>query len=218
MESHKVKAVDNISLEIEDGIFAVILGNSGSGKSTLLHMIGGLDKPTAGKVSVNGRELQQMSKREAAYYRNITLGFVFQSFYLENKYSAFENVELPLIQQKLTKQERVERITEALRKVGLSERVLHKAAELSGGEQQRVAIARAIVNNPDIILADEPTGNLDTKNGEEIMNLLQSLCQQGKTVIMVTHNVEQVKYADLIIRIKDGRIDKLEKRERVLND
>ncbi len=218
MENHEVKAVDNISLDIDDGMFVVILGNSGSGKSTLLHMIGGLDKPTQGRISVNGQELQKMSKREAANYRNRTLGFVFQSFYLENKYSAFENVELPLIQQKLTKQERVEKITEALRKVGLAERVLHKASELSGGERQRVAIARAIVNNPEIILADEPTGNLDTKTGEDIMCLLQQLCRQGTTVVVVTHNLEQVKYADMVIRIKDGKIQSLERRERGQND
>lgn len=218
MESHEVKAVDNINLNIKDGTFVIILGNSGSGKSTLLHMIGALDKPTSGMISVNGQKLHKMSRKESAYYRNRTLGFVFQSFYLESKYTAYENVELPLIQQKLSKQDRVKKITDALNKVGLAERILHKASELSGGEQQRVAIARAIVNNPDIILADEPTGNLDTKTGEDIMNLLKGLCRQGKTVVLVTHNVEQVKYADMIIKIKDGKIDRLEKRESGQND
>lgn len=213
MESHEVKAVDNINLNIKDGTFVIILGNSGSGKSTLLHMIGALDNPTSGMISVNGQKLHKMSRKESAHYRNRTLGFVFQSFYLESKYTAYENVELPLIQQKLSKQDRVKKITDALNKVGLAERILHKASELSGGEQQRVAIARAIVNNPDIILADEPTGNLDTKTGEDIMNLLKGLCRQGKTVVLVTHNVEQVKYADMIIKIKDGKIDRLEKRE-----
>ena len=213
MDCHEVKALNNINLQIGEGLFIVILGNSGSGKSTLLHLIGGLDKPTSGKIFVGEQELQKMTQLEAANYRNKKIGFVFQSFYLEKKYTVFDNVELPLIQKKISREERTKIVVEAIKKVGLSERILHKASQLSGGEQQRVAIARAIVNEPDIILADEPTGNLDSKRGEEIMELLLGLCKQGKTVIVVTHNKEQVKYANVVIEMKDGEVCSIQKQE-----
>ncbi|MBN2015930.1 ABC transporter ATP-binding protein [Candidatus Dojkabacteria bacterium] len=203
----EIRALDGVSFDVQDGELIAIIGPSGSGKSTLLHMIGGLDTLDKGEINVGEQNLGKLKDKELARYRNSTIGFIFQQFNLQPKYSALENVELPLIFSGIAKKERQERAKDALRKVGLEQRLSHKPTELSGGQQQRVCIARAIVNSPNIILADEPTGNLDSKSGEKIIELLRSLKENmGVTIIVVTHDDRIAHKADRILRILDGKI------------
>jgi putative ABC transport system ATP-binding protein len=211
-----IRAVDQISLEVRTGEFLALLGASGSGKSTLLNLIAGLDRPSSGAILARGRDLAAMSSEELASHRNQTIGIVFQSFQLLPRMTLEENVELPLRLAEMPRGERPTRVREALERVGLGARVKHRPTELSGGEQQRAAIARALVNRPMILLADEPTGNLDTKTGEEIMSLIAEIHRPpsgpGRTIIMVTHErglAEQ--YADRIVTLSDGAISREER-------
>ena len=201
------KALDDVSLTIDKPL-TIILGKSGSGKSTLLHAIGTLDNDYQGEIIINKMVLKDKKEKEQALFRNKNLGFVFQKFYLEPEYTVFENVLVPLFVQKMSKKERNERVNEALMKVGLLDKSKNKAKNISGGEAQRVAIARALVVNPDIVLADEPCGNLDTLNGRAIMDIFKSISKEGRMVIIVTHNNEHLKYADDIIKLEDGKIVK----------
>lgn len=199
-------ALENVNISIEKGEFVSIMGPSGCGKSTLLNIVGLLDTPTSGTVSIDGVTLGKMSDSKLAAFRNAKLGFVFQSFHLINSLNVFDNVELPLLYRSTGAAERKARVKEVLTRVGLSHRMRHMPSQLSGGQCQRVAIARAIVGNPEIILADEPTGNLDSKMGAEVMDLLHTLNKEdGRTIMMVTHNEEQAKLTDRIIRFFDGR-------------
>lgn len=199
-------ALENVNIDIEKGEFVSIMGPSGCGKSTLLNIIGLLDTPTSGTVSIDGTALGKMSDSHLAAFRNAKLGFVFQSFHLINSLNVMDNVELPLIYRSMSSSERTKRVREVLDRVGLGHRIRHMPSQLSGGQCQRVAIARAIVGNPEIVLADEPTGNLDSKMGAEVMDLLHSLNKDdGRTIVMVTHNEEQAKQTDRIIRFFDGR-------------
>lgn len=199
-----VHALKDANLVIEDGKFTAILGKSGSGKSTLMNIIGALDSPTSGTIESNGVILNELSKNDLAKYRNKTTGFVFQSFYLEPTFTVLENVAMPLTIAGEDKKEREEKATKIIEELGLSDKINKKASELSGGQKQRVSIARALVHDPDIVLADEPTGNLDSQNGAEVMALLKKIVEKGKSVILVTHNMEDAKNADNIIEIKDG--------------
>lgn len=199
-------ALENVNISIEKGEFVSVMGPSGCGKSTLLNIVGLLDTPTSGTVSIDGVTLGKMSDSKLAAFRNAKLGFVFQSFHLINSLNVYDNVELPLLYRSMSTSERSERVKEVLKRVGLSHRMRHMPSQLSGGQCQRVAIARAIVGNPEIILADEPTGNLDSKMGAEVMDLLHTLNKEdGRTIMMVTHNEEQAKLTDRIIRFFDGR-------------
>ena len=199
-------ALENVNIAIEKGEFVSVMGPSGCGKSTLLNIVGLLDTPTSGTVSIDGTTLRKMSDNRLAAFRNAKLGFVFQSFHLINSLNVLDNVELPLIYRSMSASERSRRVREVLDRVGLSHRMRHMPSQLSGGQCQRVAIARAIVGNPEIILADEPTGNLDSKMGAEVMDLLHSLNKDdGRTIMMVTHNEEQAKLTYRIIRFFDGR-------------
>lgn len=199
-------ALENVNLEIKKGEFVSIMGPSGCGKSTLLNIIGLLDKPTSGSVAINDTIASEMKDKALSAFRNKTLGFVFQSFHLINSLNVIDNVELPLLYRKMSARERSRLAREVLERVGLSHRLRHMPAQLSGGQCQRVAIARAIVGNPDIILADEPTGNLDSKMGAEVMDLLHRLNQEdGRTIVMVTHNEEQARHTSRIVRFFDGR-------------
>ncbi|MDD3439746.1 MAG: ABC transporter ATP-binding protein [Clostridiaceae bacterium] len=202
-----VKALDNISLSIKQHEFVSIVGPSGSGKSTLMNMIGCLDVPTSGEYRLDGMEVSGLTDDQLAYIRNHKIGFVFQGFNLIQKLNALENVELPLIYQGIPTRERYERSMEALKLVGLEDRIHHRPAELSGGQQQRVAIARALVGNPQIILADEPTGNLDSKSGKDIINLLKELHLKGSTIVLITHDNDIAMMAERIVRIQDGQIN-----------
>ena len=199
-----VHALKNVNLVIEDGKFTCILGKSGSGKSTLMNILGALDKPTSGKVYSNGVDLCALNEDQLAEYRNKSTGFVFQSFCLEPSYSVLENVVMPLTIAGIRRKEREERGREVLIKLGLGDKIYKKANELSGGQKQRVSIARALVRNPDVILADEPTGNLDSQNGAEVMTLFKDIVAMGKSVILVTHNADDARNAENVIRIKDG--------------
>jgi len=201
-----VKALDNVSFSINKGDFIAIIGPSGSGKSTLMNMIGCLDTPDSGEYFLDGQNVFQLKSKQLADIRNHKIGFIFQSFNLLTKQSAFENVELPLIYRGLNSKERKEVALTALQKVGLMERACHKPTELSGGQQQRVAIARALAGNPPILLADEPTGALDSKTGIEVMKLIKDLNKQGHTIILITHDLEIAKQAKRVIRIQDGRL------------
>ena len=201
-----VHALKDIDLVIEDGKFTCILGKSGSGKSTLMNIIGALDTPTSGKVFNNKTDLSALNEDQLADYRNKTTGFVFQSFYLEPSYTVLENVVMPLTIAGMKRKEREEMGKEILIKLGLEDKIYKRANELSGGQKQRVSIARALVRNPDLILADEPTGNLDSQNGAEVMALFKEIVKMGKSVVLVTHNAEDAKNADNIVRIKDGVI------------
>jgi len=204
----EVQALANVNIQIDKGEFTAIVGPSGSGKSTLMHIIGLLDSPTSGLVYLEGKKISDLSENELAVLRNEHIGFVFQSFNLLRRASALENVLLPLLYSQVVKKERAKKAHFALEIVGLGDRLNHTASQLSGGQQQRVAIARALVNNPSIILADEPTGNLDSKSGGEIMNLLHNLNKAGITIILVTHELDIAKGAKRIIEIKDGKIIK----------
>ena len=202
----ETQALDNVNLEIEKGSFVSIMGPSGCGKSTLLNIMGLLDNPSSGQIEIAGVVADNMNEKALASFRNSTLGFVFQSFHLINSLSVTDNVMLPLLYRNMKGKERNLLVSEALEKVGLSHRINHRPSQLSGGQCQRVAIARAIVGSPEIILADEPCGNLDSKMSADIMELLQRLNREfGKTVVMVTHNEEQARQTDRIIRFFDGR-------------
>ena len=199
-------ALENVNLDVEKGEFVSIMGPSGCGKSTLLNIMGLLGAPSSGKIEINGTSVENMKDKELAAFRNKTLGFVFQSFHLINSLNVIDNVELPLLYRKMPAKERTRLAKEVLERVGLSHRMRHMPTQLSGGQCQRVAIARAIVGNPEIILADEPTGNLDSKMGAEVMELLHKLNKEdGRTIVMVTHNEEQAKQTSRTIRFFDGR-------------
>lgn len=199
-------ALENVNLDVIKGEFVSIMGPSGCGKSTLLNIMGLLDAPSSGKIEINGTSVESMKDKELAAFRYKTLGFVFQSFHLINSLNVIDNVELPLLYRKMAAKERTRLAKEVLERVGLSHRMRHMPTQLSGGQCQRVAIARAIVGNPEIILADEPTGNLDSKMGAEVMELLHKLNKEdGRTIVMVTHNEEQAKQTSRTIRFFDGR-------------
>ncbi|MEA5047828.1 MAG: ABC transporter ATP-binding protein [Eubacteriales bacterium] len=202
----EVRALDGASLTIREGEFVSIIGPSGSGKSTLMNIIGCLDVADSGEYILDGQSIEQYSEEELARIRNKKIGFVFQNFNLLSRMSAQANVELPLIYQRIHLNERKERASRALERVGLKERSMHKPAELSGGQQQRVAIARALATDPAILLADEPTGNLDSKTGEDIMALFHELHKAGDTIIVITHNEEIARQAQRRIRIMDGHV------------
>lgn len=201
----KVEALRGVSFEVFEGEYVIIIGPSGSGKSTLLHILGCLDRPTKGKVLIEGEEVSRMGDRRLAQVRNRKIGFVFQSYNLLPRLTALENVELPMIYAGVPAKERKRRAKELLELVGLGDRLHHRPNQLSGGQQQRVAIARALANDPVFILADEPTGNLDTKTGEEILELFRKLHEMGKTLVVVTHNLEMVDEGTCIVRIRDGK-------------
>lgn len=205
-EEVETQALENINLNVLKGEFLSIMGPSGCGKSTLLNIMGLLDSPTSGSIEINGTRMENVSDKELAAFRNRTLGFVFQSFHLINSLNVIDNVELPLLYRKMSSSERTALAKQVLERVGLSHRMKHMPTQLSGGQCQRVAIARAIVGNPDIILADEPTGNLDSKMGAEVMELLHKLNQEdGRTIVMVTHNEAQAKQTTRTIHMLDGR-------------
>lgn len=207
MGEETINALAGINLEIGQGEFVSIVGPSGSGKSTLLNIIGGLDSPTKGNIIVDGQDLSKASDSELSSYRNKKIGFVFQTFNLQPTYNALENVALPLVFARVPFGKRSQIAKEALETVGLGDRVRHKPSELSGGERQRVGIARALVNNPKILLADEPTGNLDSKARERIMELLAELNKErGLTLLLVTHDLESAKSADRMLNMRDGQI------------
>jgi len=206
-----VRALNGVTLNVEENEYIAIMGPSGSGKSTLMNMIGCLDTPTSGEYILNGNRVSELEDAELAQVRNREIGFVFQTFNLLPRTDCLSNVELPLIYSGIKSSERKKRATETLTRVGLGDRVDHKPNELSGGQRQRVAIARALVNNPSILLADEPTGNLDTKTGEEIMNLFEELYRAGNTIIVVTHENEIAEHARRIVRLRDGLIETDEK-------
>lgn len=207
MGNQTVNALQSISISIERGEYVAFMGPSGSGKSTLMNIVGCLDTPTTGTYMLNNKLVSEMTENELADTRNKEIGFVFQTFNLLPRASALENIALPLIYAGYNKSERNEMAMQALENVGLAERAHHKPNELSGGQRQRIAIARALVNNPSIILADEPTGNLDTKTSYDIMNLFQELHDKGNTIIMVTHEDDIAHYAHRIIRLRDGLIE-----------
>ena len=209
----KVEALKGVSFYVDKGEFVAIMGPSGSGKSTLMHIIGCLDKPTEGNFVIGGKDVSKLNDDKLAEIRNKSIGFVFQQFNLLSRNSILHNVETPLIYAGIKTKKRRELSIQALESVGLSDRAKHKPNEISGGEKQRVAIARALVNNPLIILADEPTGNLDTKTGEEIMKIFDKLYQEGHTIIMVTHDVEIARHAQRIIHLRDGLIEKDEAKQ-----
>jgi len=205
----EVRALDGISFTLEEGEFAAIVGPSGSGKSTLMNVLGTIDKPTHGEVYINDTPTAKMNDDQLAAFRNKELGFVFQAFNLINGLTAEENVAMPLMMQQMSEEQRLKKAAEVLRVLGLGERLRFLPTKLSGGEQQRVAIARALVNDPTMILADEPTGDLDTKSGEAVVKLLSSISKERKvTVVMVTHNTDITKYCDRIIYIRDGKKEK----------
>jgi len=205
-EKIKVQALKSITLSLETNKIYAIMGHSGSGKSTLMHILGLLDRPTSGQYFLNNRDVSKLSDRQQAHIRNREIGFVFQAYNLLPRYSVYKNVEMPLTYSQVSGADRKKRINKLLEQVGLGHRINHKPNELSGGERQRVAIARALIMNPTVILADEPTGNLDTKTEKEIMALLSDLKDDSRTIVLVTHEVEIAEYADSIIRIRDGEV------------
>jgi len=211
MGSEQVHALRGVNVEIRKGEYAAIMGPSGSGKSTLMNLIGCLDSPSKGSYWLAGRLVSDLDDDELAYIRNKEIGFVFQTFNLLPRATALHNVELPMIYNGTPSEERQERARKALAQVELTERMMHKPNELSGGQRQRVAIARALVNNPSILLADEPTGNLDSQTGEEIMALFARLHREGNTIILVTHEPDIAQHAHRVIRLRDGKVEKDER-------
>jgi putative ABC transport system ATP-binding protein len=201
-----VKALDQVELSLDRGSLSVVMGPSGSGKSTLLHLLGGLDRPTSGDIRINEHHLNDMDENDLAIFRRETVGFVFQAFNLIQTFTALENVGFPMRFMNVPAKERHDRAMAAMEQVGIADRAAHRPSELSGGQQQRVAIARALVNDPELILADEPTGNLDTASGLSIMETLAELNRDGKTVMVVTHDPRMSQYTDEIIYILDGKI------------
>lgn len=212
MGTEEIHALQGVDLALESGDYFAIMGPSGSGKSTLMNLLGCLDTPTRGTYLLNEREVSSMSDDELAQVRNREIGFVFQTFNLLPRATALHNVELPLIYAGMTARERQQSAMRALEQVDLADRVKHRPNELSGGQRQRVAIARALVNNPSILLADEPTGNLDSTTGREILALFDKLHQRGHTIIVVTHEPEVARHAGQVVHLKDGRVDAYEKR------
>ncbi len=211
MGSEKVEALCEINLQIPQGEICCVIGTSGSGKSTLLNMLAGLEKPTKGEIIINGKHLERMNESQVTSFRQKYIGFVFQSYNLLPTLTALENVALPLIFAGMSKKERNAKASQMLNAVGLGQRLSHRPSEMSGGQQQRVSIARAFVNSPQIVFADEPTGNLDTKTTDEVMKLMTGLSREQKmTLIIVTHDVETSAYADRVIRMRDGRIEHIE--------
>ena len=206
-----VRALDGVTFDVDENEYIAIMGPSGSGKSTLMNMIGCLDTPTSGEYILNGYRVSDLDDNELAQIRNREIGFVFQTFNLLPRTDCLSNVELPLIYSGMRSSSRRKKAIETLNSVGLGDRIDHKPNELSGGQRQRVAIARALVNDPSIILADEPTGNLDSKTGDEIMILLENLYRAGNTILLVTHENEIAKYARRVIRLRDGKIESDEK-------
>lgn len=216
-DSTKVVAVDDISIEIPSGKFVAIVGESGSGKSTLLNLIGALDTATSGSIDIDGEKIENMNKNQLAEFRNKKLGFVFQSYNLDLDFTVLENVEMPLLIAGIEKKTRREKAREIIEKLNIGEKTDVYAKKLSGGQRQRVSIARALVGEPDYILADEPTGNLDSKNGAEVIAILRQIADQGKTVILVTHNKNDAKAVDLVLEMQDGKIIKVTDKERKKN-
>jgi putative ABC transport system ATP-binding protein len=214
MGTEKVEALKDVSIEIAQNEYVALMGPSGSGKSTLMNLLGCLDSPTSGKYWLNGIEVSTMDDGELAEVRNKQIGFVFQTFNLLPRLSALENVALPLVYAGYSKADRLEKARKTLESVGLGDRVMHKPNELSGGQRQRVAVARALVNDPAIILADEPTGNLDTKTSHEIMALFEQIHRAGNTVILVTHEADIAQHAHRIVRLRDGLVETDEKNNR----
>lgn len=206
MGKETITALNKVSLKIDDGEFVAIVGPSGSGKSTLMHIVGGLDTPTSGQILFDGKDISGYKDKAMSKFRNQEIGFVFQAFNLENTQTALENVMMPLIFSGMSKSQRKVKAMKALEQVELAHLAKHKPNEMSGGQRQRVSIARALVNNPKIIFADEPTGNLDSKTGENIMGLFHNLNRKGYTFIMVTHNPEEAAKAKRVVQIKDGNI------------
>ena len=206
MGDTSVHALNHVSLQIDTGEFVAIIGSSGSGKSTLMNIVGCLDRPTSGSYQLEGKEVATLDESDLAAVRNAKLGFVFQNFNLLPRMSALQNVALPLVYANAPKKERLERAAHHLEKVGLADRMHHRPNELSGGQRQRVAIARALVNDPPILIADEPTGNLDTKSSLEIMDIFTALHQQGRTLIMVTHEPDIAAYALRTVQMRDGQV------------
>ncbi|MBQ7084989.1 MAG: ABC transporter ATP-binding protein [Anaerotignum sp.] len=215
MGSEQIHAIDGISMNIYQGEVCCLLGKSGSGKSTLLNLIAGLEKPTEGKIIFHKKHIERMDEDQLADFRRQYVGFVFQSYNLLPTLTALENVTLPLIFKGMPKKEREERAMEMLKAVGLEERAKHKPFEMSGGQQQRVSIARAFVNQPPVVFADEPTGNLDTKTTYEMMDLITGLAKKyNQTLVIVTHDLELAEYADRVVVLQDGKIEKIEKIEK----
>ncbi len=211
----EVHALRGVSLSVEEGEFVAIMGASGSGKSTLMNTIGCLDRPSSGRYLLGGREISRLRRTELADIRNRTLGFVFQNFNLLPRTTARENVELPLLYAGVPTRERIRRAVEALERVGLGDRLDHYPSQLSGGQQQRVAIARALISHPRLILADEPTGNIDSRTSEELMALFQELGRSGITIVLVTHEPDIASYASRVLKMKDGLVRSDERREAV---
>lgn len=217
MGEERISAIDNISLNIAQGEICCLLGKSGSGKSTLLNLIAGLEKPTRGSIIFNDQHIEKMNENQLAKFRQQYVGFVFQSYNLLSTLTALENVTLPLIFKKISKKERNKRAFEMLKAVGLEKRANHKPSEMSGGQQQRVSIARAFINSPQVVFADEPTGNLDTKTTYEMMDLITGLAhRQKQTLIIVTHDLEISAYADRIIHVSDGTIEQIEVNTKII--
>ena len=213
LSRERIRALDEVDLDVREGDFIAIAGPSGSGKSTLLHLLGLIDSPTGGELRVRGRASRELGREERASLRLRTLGFVFQAFNLLPMLTARQNVELALALAGIGRRERRKRATGLLEQVGLARRMNHRPAQLSGGERQRVAIARALANRPDVILADEPTGNLDSRTGSEIVELLERLNAAGQTIVMVTHNLELARRAKRLFEMRDGRIAEVEREE-----
>jgi putative ABC transport system ATP-binding protein len=212
MQAEEVHALRGVDLDVERGRYVAIMGPSGSGKSTLMNLLGCLDTPTRGSYHLNGKEVSRMEDDELAQVRNQEIGFVFQTFHLLPRATALRNVELPLVYRGIPAEERGERARKALARFDLADRMQHRPNELSGGQRQRVAIARALVNEPSILLADEPTGNLDSTTGEEILAVFDDLHRQGHTLIVVTHEEDVASHAEEVVRLRDGRVESVTRR------